>query len=212
MFPALRNEIDTRFSAVEAHLKVAPPGSADMARTMRGLAFVQIYGPYEYAVRNLTDAAVSHITASGHRFRNLRPSLLALFLDAEIKSLRDVGEEKEWDRRLVLFERAFSNSPLSTVAVRPHDGSHFRHTQLQMLFRSLGINRAITLRKRHLFLIDEVVAKRNSIAHGDEAPKDVGSRFSKQEMLHKTKIMRGICLRLVSIVGEYCAAPQNHRR
>ena len=212
MFPSLRTDISARFAAVETHLKVAPRKPPDFAKSIRGLAFIQIYGSYEYTVRTLTDAVLSHITLRGHRFYRLRPSLLAVFLDAELNSFEDVGEDKEWDRRLALFEKAFSRNLIPAVSVRPHDGSHFRHTQLQMLFRALGITRALTLRKRHLYLIDEIVDKRNSIAHGEESPIDVGSRYSRQDMLQKTQNMRSICLRLVSVLEEYCASPANHLR
>ena len=212
MFPNLRNEIEARFGAVERHLRMSPREPADIARTIRGLAFVQIYGAYEYTVRSVANAAVSELASCGHRLRDLRPSLLALFLDAEFKSLRAVGEDKLWDRRLQILELAFSKNPVTAVAAIPHDGTHFRHTHLQMLFRTLGINRALTLRRRHLYLIDEVVNNRNSIAHGEESPTDVGSRFSKQDMIHKTEVMRSVCLRIVTIIGEYCSSPAKHLR
>src|SRR6202167_3124651 len=85
--------------------------------------------------------------------------------------------------------------------------SHFRHTQLQMIFDVLGITRSLTVRKRHLQLIDEVVNNPNSVAHSTASPTAVGRSYSHSDITHKISLMRKICFRILSLVSEYCATP-----
>jgi hypothetical protein len=110
------------------------------------------------------------------------PSLMALFLDAELQALRDCPDNGVWVRRIELFEAVFSKTAAqSPNTVFPKDGSHFRHAQLQTLFDVLGIKRMPARRRRHLGRINEVVENRNAVAHGREAPEDVGRRYSRDD-------------------------------
>jgi hypothetical protein len=78
---------------------------------------------------------------------------LALFLDAELKSVQDTVRD-QWESRLALFDRATSKTPAAFVgaAAIPADGSHFRHSQIELILKVFGIKKKPTVRKRHLFL------------------------------------------------------------
>jgi hypothetical protein len=212
MFPSLQTEITDRFTAVDNFFRATRNAPHDVQQMGRGLVFVQIYAVYEYLVRTLTVAAIERIALSGHQFRDLRPSLLAIFLDNELKAARDCGMDHIWQKRMNLFNRSISRNRVPVVSVIPHDGSHYRHTQLQTIFDVLGITRSLTVRKRHLQLIDEVVNNRNSVAHGNESPTAVGRRYSRSDIAHKIRLMRKICLRILNLVSEYCSTPNRHRR
>lgn len=212
MFPDLKNEVVERFEAVERHLRYSPRSPADIAQTARGLAFVEIYAVYEHAIRQTALLAAQAIASHRHRFSDLQPSLAVLFLDAELNSLRDCSEAKVWRKRLDVFNQFFSRNRITAVDVVPHDGSHFRYSQVQMLFEVLGIKRAFVMRRRHPYMIDEIVRHRNSIAHGHETPLQIGRQFSREDVARRIRLMRSICLRIVSIVQEFCDSPTRHRR
>ena len=212
MFPALQLEIMERFTAVEEHFRGSRRLRGDTKITTKGLLFIEIYAVYEYTVKSVMRGAIDQIVAKSHNYADLRPSLLAIFLDPELQSLRSTGPKTIWESRLSLFERSVSEKPISPVRVLPSDGNHFRHTHVELILKSLGVTRTFTRRRRHLYMIDEVVNNRNAISHGDETPLDVGRRYSRKDLLRRIRLMQGICLRLVSIVGEHCDDPSKHCR
>jgi hypothetical protein len=215
MFPALRVEVADRFTAVEKFFQQACRfKEQELSQTAQGLAFVQIYAIHEYTVETAVEHAAAAVTNHAHKYTDLRPSLLALFLDAELQSVKDSGPKTQWERRLALFDLATSKQPVAltrTPAV-PADGSHFRHSQIELILKVFGIKKKPTRRKRHLFLIDEVVAHRNAIAHGNSTAAEVGRRYSNEDMRKKVRQMKNACLRLIELLEEHCSDPARNCR
>jgi hypothetical protein len=211
MFPDLQLEILDRFTAVEQFLRKSPK-HGDLSQTAKGLVFVQIYAIYEYTAKNITRLAITEIASQKHNYANLRASLLAIFLDPQLRALRDCGEAKAWEKRLELFDRAVAEYPIATVFTMPHDGSYFKHTQAALILRTLGIKRKLTVRRQHPYRIDEVVDHRNSVAHGEETARDIGRRYSRKEIWDRIELMKRFCLRLISLSSEHCSNPSLHCR
>ena len=214
MFNPLRSEVDARFQAVESFFGDTRNFRGDLAATAKGLAFVHLYSAYEYTVRSVVKIAIDAINTHGHRMKDLAPSLLTLYLDPELSSLRDTGGANVWSARLKIFERAFSTDglSLSTNTKPPSDGSHYRHTQLVTIFNVFGISRLPVRRRRHLYRIDEVVGNRNKVAHGEEAASDIGRRYSRADLIHIIRQMKSVCFLLISIFEGFCADASRHRR
>jgi hypothetical protein len=214
MYPALRAEIDSRFSAMASFFNATKGFTGDDEMAAKGLMFVQAYAVYEYTVCSVVQIAIDALKSHNHRLREVSPSLLTLFLDPELSSLRDVGGKSVWDRRLQLFERAFSKDRVDISAGTgvPHDGSHFRYTQLEMIFRVFGINRLPVPRRAHIPRINEAVGHRNQIAHGSETAVDVGRRYTRSEIGHIMSQMKSVCVLQVTIFESYCSKKSRHRR
>lgn len=213
MFPSLQLEVMDRFTALEEHFRATRRFHGHPSQTAKGLVFVEIYAIHEYTVNNVVRAATAAIAAHSHAFIDLRPCLLALFLDPELQSLRDCPPKDLWKRRLALFDRANSVDAVSLASSPlPVDGTHFRHTHLDLILEVLGITQKLTLRRRHMFEIDKAVDNRNSISHGRETAQEVGRRYSREEIWLYIRRMKRISLRLIAIVSEHCTAPDRHRR
>jgi hypothetical protein len=213
MFDPLKNEIIARYSAVELFFKDTQHFRGDSAQIAKGIAFVQIYAVYEYTVVSVFRTALDGIMKHRIATTDLTPTLLAIFLDPEIQSVQDSSATSKWQSRFRLFEKVCSKKPASVGnTVFPKDGSHFRNTQLRLLFEILGIKRFPVQRRRHLGRIDEVVNNRNSIAHGGETAEDVGRRYSRADILHSIRQMKSVCLLLISAIKKQCATPAAHKR
>lgn len=213
MFTALQNEVAGRFNSAENFFKKAHSLEEDAKQISKGLAFVQIYAIYEYTVTSVVQIAIDALVSHSISLRELPPHLLSLFLDSQLQSLKDCSSKDVWRRRLEIFESTFSTAPaIVSNTTFPKDGSHFRHTQLHLIFDILGIRRTPAQRRRHLFRIDEVVEHRNAIAHGRETPDIIGRRYSRSEILQIMKQMKSVCTLLVSEISSHTLVAANHRR
>ena len=209
MFPTLQLEILDRFTAVEKHFR-AFKKKGELGQIAKGLAFVQIHAIYEYTAKEVMRIAIHEIASHGHHYADLKPSLLAVFLHPQLESVKDSGKHHAWERRIDLFQRRSEKAPIAPVLVVPSDGSYFKHTQAQLILKTLGVKRTLTRRRRHLFLIDEVVENRNKVSHGTETAAAIGKRYSRGDIIKKLKQMRRVCLRMIAIVSEHCSNPDWH--
>lgn len=215
MFPTLQTEVEDRFNALQAFFATTRAlRNADAEATIKGLMFVQVYAVYEYTVKAVVREAIDGLKTHNHKLNQLSPSLLALFLDPELTSLKDIGPKRVWEARLTIFARAFSKDSLtlSSDTIPPNDGSHFRYSQLEMMFKVFGIRRRPVQRQLHATRINEVVGHRNNIAHGEESAEDIGRRYTRSEISRMLNQMRSVCLLLISAVGSFCSDPKRHRR
>jgi hypothetical protein len=213
MFSVIRIEVESRFAKARAFFSSTDTFDGENAAMAKGVMFVQVYAIYEYTVKSVTRTAIDAVNAHKHQIRDISPALLAIVLDAELNSLRKCSEKTVWEKRLHLFQRAFSSDQIVlNGSVIPHDGSHFRYTQLEMIFKVFGINRLAVRRKAHIGRIMEVVDHRNLIAHGTEPAESIGRRYTRQEIFAVISQMRSVCLLLISVFDSYCADVKKHRR
>jgi hypothetical protein len=214
LFRPLRSDIEARFSALELFFAATSDFRGDLAATAKGLAFVQVYAVYEFTVKTVVQTAIDSINVHGHKMKDMKPSLMALYLDRELTSLRDAGRRNIWNARLRLFERVFGDEVISLPnnAGPPSDGSHYRHTHLITIFNVFGIARLPARRRTHLYRIDEIVDHRNQIAHGNETAADVGRRYTRSEVTHRISQMKSVCLLLISVFDGFCADGSRHKR
>lgn len=215
MFDLLKADVMARFTVAESYFKASYKlkSSENFSRIAKGLAFVQMYAVYEYTVVTLVRSAVDAITAHRHPMKDLTPWLMALFLDPELRSLQDSPPKSAWEARLKLFNRVFSDNPASVNnTILPIDGSHFRSSQLKLIFRVFGIKRLPAPRKRHLGRVDEVVDARNAIAHGRETAENIGRNHTRADVLQAFRQMQSVCLCLIQAIKMHCADAKRHRR
>jgi hypothetical protein len=211
MWIPLKTEVLDRFAAVEAFVKATR--RRDLEQTAKGMAFVQVYAAYEFTVRSAVRTAIDSIAAGRPHVYELIPSLMGLFLDAELASLKDCPRSGVWPARIKIFERLFSRFRGNVNnLVFPTDGNHFRSGQLKTIFTIFGIKRTPARRTRHLLRIDEVVANRNDIAHGSITAESVGRRYTRKEVLQMIKQMKSVSLLFVAAIEKQCSDKKRHCR
>ena len=155
-----------------------------LATTCKGLAFVQLYATYEYAVRSAVQATLVALRAAGVEIRTLRRDLLALVLDSQWESVSRSGRKRVWDSRMALIASIDSGEPTSTLRddLFPSDGSHYRIQQLYTVWDVFSVSGPVVSEPRLIGKIDELVENRNAISHGRLTPEEVGGRYSWQEI------------------------------
>lgn len=91
MFPAIQLEVMRRFTAVKEHFRASRGFTGEPGQISKGLVFVEIYAIYEFTVTNIVKGTTDGLAAHAYTYDALRPSLLALFLDPQLQSLRMCG-------------------------------------------------------------------------------------------------------------------------
>ncbi len=175
------------------------------ASICKGLAFVQLYGTYEYAVRASVQATLSGLRAAGLEIRTLRRELLALILDPLWESASSSGRGRMWERRIALISRIDGTDLTSGLNddLFPTDGSHYRVRQLQTIWQVFAVTEPVVPDLRYLGRIEEFVENRNAISHGRSSPEDVGRRYSRQEIVARVSDADAICNHIVSVLESH---------
>ena len=214
MFTTLATEVNDRFSSLEAFFKDTRSSKGQHAAMLKGLMFVQVYAVYEFTVRGVVRAAINSIVTHRRKLKEIRPSLMALLLDPEWNSVRDSGKKRQWEQRLKVLERAFSNEfvTIPSDTSIPSDGSHYRYSQLCVIFRVFGIVRMPVRRRLHIQRIAEVVGHRNAIAHGQETAEEIGRRYTRTEVLRISRQMHSVCRSLVDALERLCSNSSSYSR
>jgi len=214
MFQPLRTEIDSRFANVEAYFAATRSFQGSVGATAKGFMFVEVYAIYEYTVKTAVRTAIDSLNSKQHRLSDLTPSLLALYLDPELRSLRDTGNRGIWTARQAIFARAFSkdHAHIELDTKPPDDGTHFRYSHLQTIVAVFNIKRLPIRRLQHQNRINEVVGHRNQIAHGSETAEDVGRRYTRDDVLKMLRQMQSVCNCIVAVFDHYCSTPKLQRR
>lgn len=213
MFLALSSEVFDRFAAAESLFSATHALGGQTAQMIRGLVFVPIYATYEFAVCGAVRLSIDQLNAHKHQLKRVRYSLLPLFLDGELTGLRSCGTGKVWGKRISIFREVFSAKTAQVPNDKmPHDGSNFEATQIEMILDIFGIRKTppkwLNLKTR----IDEVVERRNAVAHGRETPEDIGKRYTPDDVLEVFEQMRDFCRWLLRAMENHCADRKKHRR
>ena len=212
MFDITRNEVTTRIlegrrllSAISAD---DPQDRLEAAATCRGLLFVQLYGVYEYAVRTSVQASLDFLTTASLSCVDIRRSLLTLVLHPQWTSAATAGTPRLWSQRLALLDSMANSNALTDLdnTLFPSDGSHYRANQLRTIWSIFGITLPIVPDSALIGRIDELVEKRNAIAHGRETARAIGSRHSTEEMEVRLRDTEIIAYYVIDTMNTYCLA------
>ena len=127
-------------------------------------------------------------------------------LDPEFMSVIDGSPKKTWEGRSTLLRKVGSNS---TVAIKeglfPKNGTQFRPAQLETIWNLFGLPGTIVPTPRLRGHIEEMVESRNRIAHGNDAPDAVGSRFTVADVEKRINDTEAVCTHIMTSVSGYAA-------
>ena len=178
-----------------------------IAAAYKGLAFVQLYGTYEYSVCSAVQATLSALRAAGVEIRTLQRNVLALVLDACWQSAAEAGRGRVWERRLALIACVDSGELTSTLRndLFPSDGSHYRVQQLRTIWEIFGVSAPVVPEARMIGVIEKLVENRNAVSHGRRTAEDVGREYSYADIA-------GLVEDTNAIAGHVVSSLEGHAR
>ena len=142
---------------------------------LRGLYYVHLYAAFEHSVNQGVQSFLKAVTNLRVSTAHFELPLFSVALDSQLSSLGDVGEAKKWGRRLDIFNR--QNSEGKCVLNDTVFGLYLQNVwieNLQQVFNCLNIPDPVIPDPRLGPYVEEIVEKRNIVAHGRESPAIVG--------------------------------------
>lgn len=183
----VRQEAGNRFQEAQSFLssikslETARNQHADEINVRKGLFLVLLYGAFEYSLtRTLTEATVL-INACRVEYGHMNELLYGLALDPQLASLTaaEARRDSKWQRRTELFRKQACADPVVLLdsAFAP-ELQNAKANTIQKMFDVFGITQPALYDPRVKQYIDEVVDKRNAVAHGRESASSTGQAYT----------------------------------
>jgi hypothetical protein len=176
-------EAQSFLSEIKVLERSQPTQTAEL-NTRKGLFLVLLYGAFEYSMTRSIIEMIALFNAANLQYEHCNHLLYPLALDPELTSIAAVGRDSKWSKRADLFKRQKSSNPIVFV-----EGDLLRQMEniwaktIKKMFDILGVACAELYDHRVRQYIDEVVDKRNAVAHGRESAAAIGQSYTTA-MLH----------------------------
>jgi hypothetical protein len=207
MFDTIRIDVSERMAEVTRLLDVirmleATPPEIDPvdAKVVRGLFHVQLYAVLEFAVNQGVRAFLTQIKALEVKGGHMAPQFHTVALEPIFSSLRNVGEEKRWPKRLELI------GTQSCPDVLPVNvdifGMYLQNVwaeRLDTVFQCLCIDEPIVPDPSYRYLVE----RRNSVAHGRQGCAEIGSRARSDELQKRLNAISLTCLHILRCLEQH---------
>lgn len=194
---AVRAEAASRFAEARALLaelssRESAEGMAVSAalNTQKAMFIVLLYAAFEYTTNLIVVRTAEAINGLHIPHSDLAVDLLSLALDPQLKAIASSGRKVKWQRRSALFSRTFSSE-----AARIHDEALLEElgniwcSSLDQLLEAFGVAGPALYDPRARQYIDEIVERRNAVAHGREAATAVGSRYTAASLQVRLEVL-----------------------
>lgn len=204
-FSSIKSENASRFTEVQVYLNYitsVEPLAPDLfvpieVKIMRGLFYVHLYAAIEKSVNELVQITIMLINSK--RVQNNHYTLVFNTISKmdKIKAINDCGSQNTLNKSIELFnhigsrnisdinETIFSNK-LQNIWIR----------NVEEIILVFGINN-LHIEPRERATIDEVVDKRNAVAHGRESATYVGERHRVEVLRDKLDISQNFIAKLI---------------
>jgi hypothetical protein len=210
-FTLLRNNTRTWFNEVQVYLNFITQQEPNEptqitpaeVKIMRGLFYVHLYSALEKTVNKSVEQTLLLIDSVNVKNKHFTLAFNTISVLSELKSLKDCGYKNFINKSIDLFqavnsgrintinETAFSNNLqniwISTV------------NEIRGAFGMPDIN--ITARMRAT--VDEIVDKRNAVAHGRETASDIGERHRSDILRTKLQLIQDFANLIIDDFEDY---------
>lgn len=119
---------------------------------------------------------------------------LSIALNNNLDSFYSAGNPTKWQKRWDFFEN-FRDTTIVNIRdeIMPTDGQNFRYRQLESIWKTFCIQDPILPHGSTGGRIQEMVDLRNSIAHGNESPVEIGKRFTADDLQIRFDVIDEYC-------------------
>lgn len=207
---SIRSELSSRYRELEKFVQLLKSldNCRDMntpKRTLKGLFFVHAYAIIEYVVYATVNKTIKVINSSLVNLSDIKCVMLSLALSSKISSIKDVGRNKIWNKKVELFNE-FDINPLVNIddSLMPTDGRNITTSQLHSIWNVFSIELPIVPRPELNSRVKEITENRRSISHGRNKPEEIGRRYTDAEIKRIKEDVNEISDYIVNTFSNYC--------
>lgn len=196
-------EVLTFLSHVSS-LEPAPgePVSQDL-KIMRGLFFVMLYGAMEKCVTNSTSLLLIKIKTLQPKNEHVILPFNVVSMAKKWKAVKDSGYKQAFIQ-MTQFFRAIEANECHGIEETIFDSvlQNIWAKTIDEILGALGIS-AFALSVSDRVLVDELVEKRNAIAHGRESASSVGERYRCDDLRRKLSSAQSLMNSFIDVLESY---------
>lgn len=203
------NEVQVLLGAIQSlePRNVIDPASLEL-KIMKGLFFVHLYAAFEKTINEVVETTLSLISAHNIKNNHLSPSLLSVVFLSDLKSIKDGSHSKI----LIKSSEMFVESSLANVVPINETifSGHLQNVWTKTIYEIsviLGMKN-FSFDSRIKTTIDEIVDKRNAVAHGRDSASSVGERYRVIDLREKMEIVSSATQQFIAAVDDH----YNHKK
>ncbi|HEP7959854.1 TPA: hypothetical protein VDT11_006332, partial [Pseudomonas aeruginosa] len=172
-------------------------------KVMRGLFHVHLYGAFEKTVNDLVQSMLILLSSKSIKNRHYSPPLLSLVLCDQVKSLKDTSYSNLINRSADLFVIS-STEQVMAVSETAMSGSlqNIWMRVIDEIIKAFGLQN-LNFNPREIATVNEIVDKRNAVAHGRENASTVGERHNSAVLRQKMEIVISVANSLISAFEQW---------
>ncbi len=200
-FSIVRENSRERFGEVFVNLayikSIEPDGEASIeVKILRGLFYVHLYSALERAVNETIEQTILLIKNGSVKNRHFENSFNVISLNSKMQGFKECGYKNYFSKSAEVFESLDSDNSFDlNNTIFSENLQNIWYKTLQETIRSFGATQ-ILIAPRVILTINEVVEKRNAVAHGRETPVAVGER-------HRSDILRTKAQEIHMVVEQF---------
>ena len=210
-FINVKNNARSRFTENQLYLNYITSleprdvtGSASIeVNIMKGLFYVHLYSSLEKTVNELIENTLMHISSKSIKNKHYNLPFNSISLVDKLKSFKACGYSNFFEKAYEIFNEVSSSniSPINETVFASNLQNVWTRT-IEEISNSFGIN-GFTASPRTKATIDEIVEKRNAVAHGRESARIVGERFRTDVLRIKMETIIDFCNYLIDLFESY---------
>jgi hypothetical protein len=208
IFDNVRANSRERFTEVQINLNyiesIEPDGEATPeVKIMRGLYYVHLYSALEKALNETIEQAILLIKSKNIKNLHFSTPFNVISLNSKMQSFKQCGYKEYFDKSSEVFESIDSENIFDiSNTIFSQNLQNVWYKTIQDTIRSFGAT-PILVDPRVKLTIDEIVDKRNAVAHGRETPIVVGERHRSNVLRTKTQEIQMVIDQVISTFEEY---------
>ena len=190
--------------------EATPPASDSPAVVaLRGLFYVHIYACLEFSVNQAVQRVLTLISAYEIEYRHFSPRFQVVSMADGFMAIRDSGSKKKWKKRIEFVDRSSSEEKCAiNTAVFSDDLQNIWVKTILDLFECLGIDADPLPNMEYAGHIDEIVEKRNAVAHGRKSASEVAAGNRSSVLKRKWEIVSETVEHIFNTLTDYI---ENHQ-
>lgn len=172
-------------------------------KILRGLFYVHLYSALEKAINETIEQTILLVKQDSVKNKHYDAAFNVISLNSKMQSFKHCSNKNYFSKSTEVFEGVISDEVFElSNTVFSESLQNVWYKTIQDTLRSFGLE-PINTDPRVRLTIDELVDKRNAVAHGRETPVSVGERHRSDTLRKKAQEIQLVVEQFLSVFEDY---------